>query len=72
MADIHKDRVVASNESLWNSQMYSDLTIRCGSKEYKVHRSVVCPRSAFFAKACNGEFIVGISEDEDSSKADAD
>ncbi|KAF6235108.1 hypothetical protein HO173_006735 [Letharia columbiana] len=57
MADIHKDRLLASNELLWTSQKYSDMTIRCGSKEYKVHRSVICPRSTFFAAACNGEFM---------------
>lgn len=56
MPDIHKDRVVASIESLWTSGMYSDLTIRCGFEEYKVHRSIICPRSTFFAAACNGKF----------------
>ena len=58
MADIHKDRLVASIESLWTSHMYSDLTVRCGEEEYKVHRAILCPRSVFFAKACNGEFMV--------------
>lgn len=72
MADIHKDRLLASNEFLWTSQKYSDMTIRCGSKEYKVHRSVICPRSTFFAAACNGEFMVSISWEEDGRKADID
>ena len=38
--------------------MYSDLVVRCGEAEYKVHRAILCPRSAFFAKACNGNFMV--------------
>ncbi|OQE23475.1 hypothetical protein PENFLA_c011G02736 [Penicillium flavigenum] len=35
---------------------YSDLTIVCGDKEYAVHKCIVCPRSDFFAKACDGGF----------------
>ncbi|KAM0805987.1 BTB/POZ protein, partial [Usnea florida] len=51
------DRLVANIKSLWTSHMYSDLVVRCGEEEYKVHRAILCPRSAFFAKACNGNFI---------------
>ncbi|KAJ5514980.1 hypothetical protein N7463_004532 [Penicillium fimorum] len=29
---------------------YSDLTIACGDDKYAVHKCIVCPRSAFFAK----------------------
>lgn len=58
MVDIHKDRLAASIESLWTSHMYSDLTVRCREEEYKVHRSILCPRAIFFAKACNGDFMV--------------
>ncbi|KAJ5385445.1 hypothetical protein N7517_003356 [Penicillium concentricum] len=32
---------------------YSDLTIVCGDEEYTVHKCIVCPRSAFFAKVCD-------------------
>ncbi|KAJ5821251.1 uncharacterized protein N7525_010535 [Penicillium rubens] len=35
---------------------YSDLTIVCGDKEYAVHKCIVCPRSKFFAKACDSGF----------------
>lgn len=61
MADIQKDRVVAGNMSLLTSQLYSDITIHCGSEEYKLHRAIICPRSTFFTAACSGEFIVGIN-----------
>lgn len=37
---------------------YSDLTITCGEKEFKVHRAVICPRSNYFDAACKGEFKV--------------
>ncbi|KAI9695903.1 MAG: hypothetical protein M1836_006020 [Candelina mexicana] len=53
----------ASNEahmegllSIFKSGEYSDFTIICGSDTYKVHRAVICPRSTFFASACNGKF----------------
>jgi hypothetical protein len=31
---------------------YSDLTIRCGDAEFRVHRCIVCPQSTFFRNAC--------------------
>jgi hypothetical protein len=37
---------------------YSDLTIKCQRKEFKVHGSVICLQSMFFAAAINGEFKV--------------
>ena len=70
MADIHKDRVITGNVSLWASQLYSDITVRCGSTEYKLHRSIICPRSTFFAAACKEEFMVSISHKEGVSQAD--
>ncbi|KAK4503125.1 hypothetical protein PRZ48_006552 [Zasmidium cellare] len=39
-------------DSLYKSQEYSDLTIKCGSREWQVHKAVVCTQSTFFAKAC--------------------
>ncbi|KAI1436273.1 hypothetical protein GGR50DRAFT_693274 [Xylaria sp. CBS 124048] len=35
---------------------YSDLEILCAGKVYRVHRSVICPRSDFFTAACRGGF----------------
>lgn len=64
MAEIHKDRIVACNTSLFTSQLYSDIIIRCGTDEYKLHRAIICPRSTFFAAACNGAFMVSINWEE--------
>ncbi|KAF5856796.1 hypothetical protein ETB97_006724 [Aspergillus alliaceus] len=33
---------------------YSDLEITCGGKSFPAHRLVVCPRSEYFKRACNG------------------
>ncbi|KAL8404880.1 hypothetical protein RB594_009675 [Gaeumannomyces avenae] len=43
-------------KGLYQSGDYSDLTLSCGGKDYKLHKSVVCPRSDFFAAACRGHF----------------
>ena len=45
-------------QNLLSSSQYSDLIIRSGSEEFKVHRAIICPRSTFFAAACNGPFQV--------------
>ncbi|KAL8375997.1 hypothetical protein RB595_007213 [Gaeumannomyces hyphopodioides] len=43
-------------KGLHQSGDYSDLTLSCGGKDYKLHKSIVCPRSHFFAAACRGHF----------------
>ena len=32
----------------------SDLTIRCGLDEYKLHRAILSEHSGFFARVCDG------------------
>ncbi|GKU08016.1 speckle-type poz protein [Fusarium langsethiae] len=48
-------------KELFDESAYSDLTIVCGDDCYKVHKAIVCPRSEFFASACNGPFQEGDS-----------
>jgi hypothetical protein len=43
---------------LLGSGKYSDLTLRRGSRSWKVHKGVLCLQSDFFAKACDGDFRV--------------
>ncbi len=58
MLDIHQKDLLSALNNLFSSSKYSDLTVRCGPDEYKVHRSILCLRSEFFAAACDGGFKV--------------
>ena len=46
----------SSNWALLQSGQYSDLTVKCEAREWKVHRLVICPRSGFFENACKNDF----------------
>ncbi|KAK8093138.1 uncharacterized protein PG998_014539, partial [Apiospora kogelbergensis] len=52
---------------------YSDLIISCGGTDHRVHRSIVCPRSDFFAAACRNGFNeakegkISLSDDDDKA-----
>ena len=50
--------LLSSNLKFLDSGKYSDLTLRCGEKEWHVHRVYLCGRSKFFAAACDGGFLV--------------
>ncbi|KAK7513423.1 BTB/POZ protein [Phyllosticta citriasiana] len=39
---------------LWEDGMHSDVTIRTLSKEYRLHKAILCEKSEFFFKALNG------------------
>lgn len=47
--------------ALLGSGKYSDLTLTCGSRSWKVHKGVLCLQSDFFAKACDGDFKVSFA-----------
>lgn len=44
--------------SLFLSDKFADMTIRCGEREFKVHRAIVCSQSSFFDRAMSGNFLV--------------
>merc|ERR1712000_406646 len=56
------DELMASLSDAHSQGTYSDLTIISGSNTYKVHKVLVCGRSLFFQKACNGFFKEGITD----------
>jgi hypothetical protein len=37
---------------LRNNGAYSDLTLKCGDAESRVHEWIVCPQSTFYRNAC--------------------
>ncbi|EEH41671.1 hypothetical protein PAAG_03234 [Paracoccidioides lutzii Pb01] len=63
------DDLQISLASLYQNKKYTDLTVVAGSEAFQVHRSIVCPRSAFFAAACDGNFheassgVINLNED---------
>ncbi|KAF2195401.1 hypothetical protein K469DRAFT_681720 [Zopfia rhizophila CBS 207.26] len=54
---------------LWSTGEWSDLTVVAGTKEFKVHRSVLCPRSKFFEAACRPGFTVFNLHVDENGKA---
>ncbi|KAJ5232884.1 hypothetical protein N7468_005840 [Penicillium chermesinum] len=41
---------------LFLNTKYSNLKIYCGDKIFPAHKTIVCPQSDYFEKACTGEF----------------
>lgn len=44
--------------SLFGNPKYTDLTVTCGEREWKLHKSIVCLQCDFFDKACDGRLKV--------------
>lgn len=51
MAETSRSLLLQSVKELLSSGDYSDFNVICGSDTYHAHRSIVCPRSEFFAAA---------------------
>ncbi|MCJ1387913.1 hypothetical protein MMC18_000756 [Xylographa bjoerkii] len=56
MSNTPEKELIKSLVSIKETSKYHDLIIRCGGREWKSHRAIVCPRSKFFEKACDGNF----------------
>ncbi len=52
--------------------LQSDYTIVCQGVEFAVHRNTICPKSPFFAKACNGDWREAHNNRLDMSEEDPD
>jgi hypothetical protein len=50
--------IFASLSALRLSEKFSDMTIRCGGRDFKAHRAIVCSQSSFFDGALSGGFSV--------------
>lgn len=48
----------ASISKLQKDDCFTDLIVKCGGKEHKVHKNVLCATSDWFKTACTGRFIV--------------
>ncbi|GAB1316963.1 hypothetical protein MFIFM68171_07173 [Madurella fahalii] len=50
------NRFLSSDENLLRSGLFSDVTIKCGDRTWKLHKSILCTRSVWFEKALTGSF----------------
>ncbi|KAK4695555.1 hypothetical protein P7C71_g2214, partial [Lecanoromycetidae sp. Uapishka_2] len=70
MSDTEEPSLVEGTKEFLLPGRHSDLKILCAHWEWKVHRSVICPRSKFFAAACSGDFkeaqdgIISLEDDD--------
>lgn len=44
------DAIYRALKGLLIDDSYSDLVVKCGGREFRVHRAIVCTQSTFFAK----------------------
>ncbi|KAG0646595.1 hypothetical protein D0Z07_7566 [Hyphodiscus hymeniophilus] len=55
---------------LYKSGRYSDMTVKCQGREWKVHRNIVCSQSKPLAAALDGNFeeastgVINLDDDE--------
>jgi hypothetical protein len=49
---------LTSSTRLLESGLFSDVTVSCGERTWKLHRNILCSRSTWFEKALTGNFEV--------------
>ena len=54
------------NKQLLETGKYSDFIIECGGRQFKLHRSIICPQSKFLEVLCDSNFEVNPSPTLDS------
>ena len=52
---------------MFQDPMFSDLLVKCGPKEFKCHRGILCQRNEFSKACCVHGFKVSLREEEDVS-----
>lgn len=56
--DLRTTSIYSAFSSLLGSEKFSNMIIRCGGREFKAHRAIVCSQSPFFDRALTGGFAV--------------
>ncbi|KAL2270577.1 hypothetical protein VTJ83DRAFT_2761 [Remersonia thermophila] len=64
--------IYASLSALFKFDKFSDMTIRCGDREFTAHRAIVCTRSPFFDSAMSGEVTKPNAQTVDLPEENAD
>lgn len=57
-AELATQRILQNVLTLFNNPDYADFTIKCGGRQWSVHKAIICPHSKFFAAVCRGPFQV--------------
>jgi hypothetical protein len=50
--------IAKRNLGLLESGDYHDFIIKCGNREFKVHRNIICPQSVMLATLCTPNWKV--------------
>lgn len=59
MTNAHQDNFLSVLAGLHHNSEYSDLTITCEGREFKVHRAIVCRHSSMISNEINSNFTEG-------------
>ncbi|KAK5172631.1 uncharacterized protein LTR77_002751 [Saxophila tyrrhenica] len=60
-SNVHHEALVEELTELMKSGKYTDLTTKCGNREWHVHKAIVCTASCVIATECDGEMKEGLS-----------